>query len=85
MGDILFYGTCIGAVIGVIHAIHFVATRLSGPGNPVRTIWHGTWLFVLWTAFGTYVVALWLIGVLVLGIAKVVSSKPEKSGARVTS
>lgn len=85
MGDILFFGACIGGVIGALHAIHFVATRLAGPGSPLRTIWHGAWLLVLWTALGTYVLALWLIGVLVLVIAKAVSSTPEKSGARVTS
>ena len=56
MVEFLWTGTIVGAVLGLLHMLLTLSTRLGQPGlNPLKTLWHGIWTLVLWTLFGAYV------------------------------
>ncbi len=72
MSDFLWVGTVLGAVLGLLHMLHTFATRLGRPGlSPVKTLWQGSWTWALWTLFGAYVLAFWLLGLVCLGVSRV--------------
>ncbi len=69
MGMFLWIGSALGAVLGLVHGIYVyrdIAARAdgtgAGAGNRSRALYHGVWTFALWTLFGSYVLAFWLIG-----------------------
>lgn len=65
MGDFLWLGTLLGAVAGSFHSLQFIRShfgRARGRGHYVKAIWHGVWIFALWTLLAAYVLAFWLLG-----------------------
>ncbi|NQV20807.1 MAG: hypothetical protein HQ511_05260 [Rhodospirillales bacterium] len=76
MDMFLWIGSAVGAVIGVLHGFSLyqkMAARAATSGtragigagtggSPGRALYYGLWTFVLWTVFGSYVLAFWLIG-----------------------
>ena len=85
MGELFMYGTWFGAGVGVFHAAHFIANHVSGTGGAGKAIWHGLWIFLLWTAFGTYVLVLWLVGAVLLGVARILPSRRQYAKSKATS
>ena len=76
MIDFLWAGTVVGAVVGFLHMLYTFATRLRRPGlDPLKTFWHGIWTWVLWTLFGAYVLAFWIVGVVCLGASRLLNLK----------
>ncbi len=80
----LWIGSSIGAALGFLHAAYLyreIAARASAAGATginVRGLYYGVWTFALWTIFGSYVLAFWLIG----GIASlIVRLIPRRSAA----
>ena len=69
--EFLWTGTIAGAVVGLFHMLFTFSTRLGQPGlSPLKTLWQGVWTWVLWTLFGAYVLAFWILGAVCLGVAR---------------
>ena len=67
MGNFFWFGTLLGFVIGCAHFAQILISRLSGNElNFSKTVWHALWVLALWTLFGSYVLLLWLAGILLL-------------------
>lgn len=71
MGDFIWFGTVLGAVLGALHFLQFLASRLGrAKGHNVHTYWHALWIWALWTLLGAYVLAFWLLGLVLYVIAR---------------
>ena len=71
MSAFLWTGTILGALLGFLHMLHILASRLGNPDLPRgKTIWHGLWIWGLWTLFGAYVLAFWCLGLVLLGLSR---------------
>ena len=78
MSWFLWIGAWVGAVIGLIHTLHVLATRLGQPGLPMaKTLWQGAWTWALWSLFGAYVLAFWIVGALLLGCSRLLGRGRE--------
>lgn len=81
MEQFLWLGSLLGAVIGVSHAVHLyrrrAARRLTlAPATPGTSGFsYGIWAFALWTLFGAYVLAFWVLGALGLGISRLLAAR----------
>ncbi len=64
----LWIGSAIGAVLGLLHGAYLyrkITARASAAGAAginVRGLYYAIWTFALWTIFGSYVLAFWLVG-----------------------
>jgi hypothetical protein len=73
MAYFFWIGSTFGATLGLLHALYLyrqIAARYStvgATGVNRRGLYYGIWTFALWTIFGSYVLAFWLVG----GIANV--------------
>lgn len=80
MGEFLLVGTVLGAAIGLVHAIHLYRRRLfEGGGKALAAAWFALWALALWTLFGAYVLAFWILGAVWMGLA---SLTPARRTAR---
>lgn len=76
MNTFLLAGTVLGAFIGFCHMLIVLAARLGRPEfGTSKTVWQGIWTWGLWTLFGAYVLAFWLIGLICMGLARLLSRK----------
>lgn len=76
MTEFLWTGTVVGAVIGLLHMLHTFATQLGRPGlHPLKTLWQGVWTWGVWTLFGAYVLAFWIVGLICLGLSRLLNVK----------
>jgi len=79
MVEFLWIGSVLGAVVGVLHGIYLYRQQsASAPANdPTRNravgLYYGLWAFVLWTLFGAYVLAFWILGAIAWPIKRLVS------------
>ncbi|MGR9090936.1 MAG: hypothetical protein ACU85U_10200 [Gammaproteobacteria bacterium] len=70
MTSFLCIGSALGATLGLLHGFclyRAIATRAAVTGSPglnVRGLYYAVWTLILWTAFGSYVLALWLLGII---------------------
>lgn len=74
MTTVLWTGTVVGALLGFFHAIYvyrMVAVEAGAAGH-ARAGYYALWTLGLWTLFGSYVLVLWLISVVVYAIARAV-------------
>ena len=64
----LWIGSAIGATLGFLHGVYLyrkITARASvgdATGINVRGLYYAVWTFALWTLFGSYVLAFWLVG-----------------------
>ena len=60
---LLWIGTIVGLVAGLVHAVHIISvqTRLPGADAVAMAWWRALWAVVLWTAFGGYLLLMWLL------------------------
>ena len=71
MGDFLWAGAVLGALFGVIHAAQAYRQRVADEGaSPGRAAWFALWAVALWTLFGAYLLAFWIIGAVGLAISR---------------
>ena len=61
--------TALGFAVGTLHACHIFSLQSALPGSDAKaSAFHrALWAIVLWTLFGSYLVTLWIVG-LVLSI-----------------
>lgn len=70
MAENLFMaGICVGAVFGLLHAAYVFRVicadgTADGLGTVGRALYYAIWTFVLWTLLGTYVLVLWIVGLI---------------------
>jgi len=70
VANFLLIGSALGALVGLLHAVHLFRqisprAKASGvPGGRTQGIYYGLTAFVLWSLFGSYVLALWFVGAL---------------------
>jgi hypothetical protein len=75
----LLIGALLGAVIGVLHAGYLYRDRIAGGHSGiVSAAWFAAWTLALWTVFGPYPLAFWIIGAVGLAFSRL----RGKSGAR---
>ncbi len=78
MGSFLLIGTARGARRGLGHGVYVLrriaARRPTGGISSGKTpgLYYALWAFVLWTLFGSYVLAFWILGLLAYPIARLV-------------
>ncbi len=72
MDFVVWAGTILGAVLGLLHA-GYVYRVVSVPGGATahaRASYFALWTLCLWLLLGTYVLALWIISVFAYAIAR---------------
>ncbi len=84
----LWIGSALGAVLGALHGIHLYrmkAARASAGGTSggrAMGLYYGLWAFGLWTLFGSYVLAFWIIGAVGSSLARLIPARdPTSPGA----
>ena len=76
MDDFLWIGSALGAALGLLHGIYLyrqqtARTLASGrAGGRAIGLYYGLWAFALWTLFGSYVLAFWILGAVAYSIAR---------------
>lgn len=72
---VLTAGSIVGVICGLAHALYVyrVTTPSSAGDSPpggVPPIYYALWTLALWVLFGTYVLVLWAVGLLVYIVFK---------------
>ena len=81
MISFLWLGSAFGAVLGFLHGAYLyreIAARASATGATgvnVRGLYYGVWTFALWTLFGSYVLAFWLVGGIASALVRLISRR----------
>jgi hypothetical protein len=71
MNGFLTIGALLGAIVGLAHAVRVFRTQAARPSAGTGTaFYYAVWTVALWTIFGPYVPALWLVGAVALAVAK---------------
>ena len=71
MSEFLLAGTVLGAAVGFVHMLYILSRRLGRPGLSMpKTLWHGIFTWCLWALFGAYVLAFWILGLVCLGMSR---------------
>jgi hypothetical protein len=81
MANFLWLGSAFGAIFGMLHGIYLYrqqaacALASGTTGGRAIGLYYGLWAFALWTLFGAYVLALWVLGSIAYLIARLVSGR----------
>jgi hypothetical protein len=72
MNSVLWSGTIVGALLGLLHAgyIYRVVSMPGGAAAHSCAGYYALWTLALWLLFGTYVFVLWMISLIAYIIAK---------------
>lgn len=62
MTAFLWVGTSLGAIFGLLHGVCVARQQFAATGNHARALWFALWTAMLWTLFGAYLLAFWLVG-----------------------
>ena len=74
MAEFLWLGTALGAILGLIHGAclyGLIAARAPAgrrAGGKIQGLYYALWALLLWALFGSYVLAFWILGVLIYPI-----------------
>ncbi len=77
MSLLLWVGTILGAAVGLAHAIYLWRVAMQEANSRSTAIYRGVWAIGLWTLFGTYVLVLWIVGVISYGLAGFLRARRE--------
>lgn len=77
MSLLLWVGTILGAAVGLAHAVYLWRVSLQEAESRGTAIYRGAWAVGLWTLFGTYVLALWIVGVIAYGVVGFLPARRE--------
>jgi hypothetical protein len=67
----------LGAAVGLAHAVYLWRVSLQEAESRGTAIYRGAWAVGLWTLFGTYVLALWIVGVIAYGVVGFLPARRE--------
>lgn len=71
MSTFLLMGAVLGAAIGVLHAGYLYRDRVAhGHSSIGSAAWYAAWTAALWTLFGPYLLAFWIVGAVGLAFAR---------------
>jgi hypothetical protein len=71
MSGFLWAGGMFGALFGLIHAVQIYRQRMTDErASPVRAAYFALWAVGLWTLFGAYLLAFWIIGAVGLAVSR---------------
>ena len=83
MNEFLWIGTLLGAIVGLLHALNTLSTRLKHDRlRRMKTAWQSIWTIALWTLFGAYVLAFWIIGAVIFGISRLLGKGMNRHDQR---
>ena len=78
MAEFLWLGSALGAVLGLSHGVYLYRQMAARTPNEraasgkAQALYYALWTFVLWTVFGAYALAFWLLGVLAYPVVRLV-------------
>ena len=78
MAEFLWLGSALGALLGISHGVYLyrqIAARAPtgrSPGGKAQGLYYALWALLLWTLFGSYVLAFWILGVLSYPIVRLI-------------
>ena len=81
MNEFLLIGSTFGAVLGLLHGIYLYQLQASRAvasgltGSRAKGLYYGLWTFALWTLFGSYVLAFWILGSVASVIARLIPGR----------
>ncbi len=75
MTGFVWLGTCVGALLGTLHAVYVYQRIAAEPpaaatANSLRPATYAAWTLGLWILFGSYLLGLWLAGVVFYAVFK---------------
>jgi hypothetical protein len=82
MDIFLWIGSALGAVLGLLHGLYLYRRQtarvfVSGKsGRRITGLYYGLWTFALWTLFGSYILAFWILGSVAYLAVRLVSGAP---------
>lgn len=63
MATFIWLGTAAGFFTGLVHAFHLVREHhVAGPYGLAAVIYRAIWAVLLWSLFGAYLLAFWILG-----------------------
>jgi len=77
MDAFLWIGSALGAAFGLVHGLYLYRQQaaLSSAGGKAKGLYYGLWAFALWTVFGAYVLAFWILGCGAYAIARLIPKR----------
>lgn len=81
----IWLGILLGASLGTIHSIQLyreISARdanfgATANGFNIRGLYYALWTFGLWCLFGSYVLALWLMGLIAKALHRILRGSGE--------
>ena len=79
MTVVLWIGTALGAMAGLLHGLHLYRRWAAWPGavgaSPTaagrrKAIYRSLWALAIWTLFGSYLLVLWILGALGYSVSR---------------
>jgi hypothetical protein len=67
----------LGAAVGLAHANYLWRVSLQEADSRGTAIYRGAWAIGLWMLFGTYVLVLWIVGVIAYGLVGFLPARRE--------
>jgi len=65
MMTLVWAGTVINSVLGLVHAVYvFRVVANESTAGESRAGYHAVWTFSFWLLLGSYVLVLWVIGIM---------------------
>ena len=64
-------------MIGLAHAVYLWRVSLRESDSRITALYRGAWAIGLWTIFGTYVLVLWILGVIAYGVGGLLPTRRE--------
>ena len=68
MDVFLWVGSTLGAGLGLLHGVYLY--RRQAARGRARSLYTAVWTFALWTLFGSYVLAFWILGFVGQSVAR---------------
>jgi hypothetical protein len=67
----------LGTAVGLAHAVYLWRVSMQEADSRGTAIYRGAWAIGLWTLFGTYVLVLWIVGVIAYGLVGFLPARRE--------
>src|SRR5262245_37175864 len=78
MGTFLWIGSAFGAAVGLLHGVYLYRQQVARAsandpiGRRAAAAYYGLWAILLWTIFGAYVLAFWILGAVAWPVARLI-------------